>query len=52
MYVYANSKEEADRLEQSLKDLGTRQRERGGGVTAEKLNSLLNKWGNSIGAVL
>ena len=52
MYVYANSKEEADRLEQSLKDFVNRQRERGVVVTAEKLNSLLNKWGNSIGAVL
>ncbi len=52
MYVYANSKEEADRLEQSLKDFVNRQRERGVVVTAEKLNALLNRWGNSIGAML
>lgn len=52
MYVYANSKEEADRLEQSLKDFVNRQRERGVAVTAEKLNALLNRWGNSIGAML
>lgn len=52
MYVYTNSKEEADRLEQSLKDFVNRQRELGVVATAEKLNTLLNRWGNSIGAVL
>lgn len=52
MYVYANSKEEADRLEQSLKDFVNRQRGRGVVVTAEKLNALLNRWGNSIAPML
>lgn len=52
MYVYANSKEEADKLEQSLKDFVNRQRERGVAVTAEKLNALLNRWGSSIGTML
>lgn len=48
MYVYANSKEEADRLERSLKDFVNRQRERGVVVTAEKLNALLKQYGNNI----
>lgn len=48
MYVYANSKEEADRLEQSLKDFVSRQRERGVAVTAEKLNAILKQYGDNI----
>ena len=48
MYVYANSKEEADELEQSLKDFVNRQRERGVAVTAEKLNAILKQYGDNI----
>ncbi len=48
MYVYAESKEEADKLEQALKDFVNRQRGRGVPVTAHKLNALLDKWGENI----
>lgn len=48
MYVYANSKEKADKLEQSLKDFVNRQRERGVAVTAEKLNAILRQYGDNI----
>ena len=48
MYVYAESKEDADKLEQALKDFVNRQRVRGVAVTAHKLNTLLDKWGENI----
>lgn len=48
MYVYANSKEEADRLAQSLKAFVNRQRERGVVVTADKLNAILKQYGDNI----
>lgn len=47
MYVYANSQEEADTLEQSLKDFVNRQRIRGVAVTADKLNSILKQYGDN-----
>lgn len=47
MYVYAKSKEEADTLEQSLKDFVNRQRIRGVAVTADKLNSILKQYGDN-----
>lgn len=47
MYAYAETQDEADKLEQALKDFVNRQRERGAAVTAERLNALLAQWGNN-----
>lgn len=47
MYVYAESQDEADKLEQTLKAFVNQQRERGVAVTAQRLNALLCQWGNN-----
>ncbi len=47
MYVYAESKDEADRLQSAMKAFVNRQRERGVAVTAQRLNTLLDQWGSN-----
>lgn len=47
MYVYAETQEEVNRLEQALKDFVNMQREKGVAVTAIKLSSLIDKWGDN-----
>lgn len=47
MYVYAESQDDAARLEHALKAFVSGQRERGVAVTAQKLCALLAQWGNN-----
>ncbi len=48
MYVYAETQEEVNKLEQALKDFVNTQREKGVAITAVKLSSLIDKWGGNI----
>jgi hypothetical protein len=47
MYVYADSQQQADELQQSLYAFVDNKRQRGIAVTASKLTDALNKYGNN-----